>query len=272
MTVPGVVLGERVGPFAGCLGEGPLQQYAAVVGADPASVHPVALVTQIWDAQNDARGRLVPAALQDGATGGVHGEHDIVVHRPIVPGEPLRTWVEGHGSRPAGRNSLVTLRYTTVDATDAVVAEQWWTTVYLGITCEVAGAPPPPHPFPDDVRARSIRTWSTEVDVDLPRRYAEVSGDWSDHHFSVDAARASGVDRPFLHGLCTMALGAQAVVEVAAGGDASRVRRVAVRFAAPTLLGEQLDVALYDAGPGAIAFEATCAGATVIAHGRTELR
>lgn len=269
--LPGVVLGERVGPFEGCLDADLLARYDAVTGGTVDGVHPVAIVTQIWDAQNHARNQLVPAALQASATGGVHGEHDVVVHRPIVPGASLRTWVDGHGSRPAGRNSLVTLRYTTVDADDAVVAEQWWTTVYLGVTCATVGDPPPDHAFPDDARLRPLGTWSTEVDVDLPRRYAEVSGDWSDHHFSAEAARRSGVDRPFLHGLCTMGLCAQAVMDVAADGDPTRARRVAVRFAAPTLLGEPLDVVLYDAGPGAVAFEATCAGATVIAHGRAEL-
>jgi acyl dehydratase len=248
-----------------------MARYAAVTGGDPATVHPVAIVTQIWDAQNDARTRLVPAALQAGAAGGVHGEHDIVVHRPVVPGEPLRTWVDGHGSRPAGRNSIVTLRYTTVDAEGAVVAEQWWTTVYLGITCATVGGPPPDHAFPGEARSRPLGTWSTDVDADLPRRYAEVSGDWSDHHFSAEAARRSGVERPFLHGLCTMGLCAQAVIDLAADRDPTRVRRMAVRFAAPTLLGEPLDVALYDAGSGAVAFEATCAGATVITHGRAEL-
>src|SRR3954470_2387147 len=80
------------------------------------------------------------------------------------------------------------------------------------------------------------------VDADMAHRYAEVSGDWSDHHFDVDAAHRSGFERVFLHGLGTMALCAQAVVELVAGGDPERVRRVAVRFASPTFLAEQLHV------------------------------
>src|SRR5918911_1114419 len=128
-----MVLGARRGPFSGSLPSELIQQYAAAT-KDPcpsvqtgAAVPPVAIVTQIWDAQNEGRAAAVPADFQRAAVSGVHGEHDVVLHRPIVPGEPLRIWVEGHGARPAGRNSLVTLRYTTVDADDAVVAEQWWT-------------------------------------------------------------------------------------------------------------------------------------------------
>lgn len=235
------------------------------------AIPPVAIVTQIWEAQNAARAALVPESVQRAATGGVHGEHDIALHRPIVPGEPLRIWVHAHGTRPAGRNALVVLRYTALDGDGALVAEQWWTTVYLGTTCDAVGTPAPDHRFPEAARGHPIGTYTADVDDGMAQRYAEVSGDWSDHHFDVDAARRSGFDRPFLHGLCTMALCAQGVVELVADGDPARVRRVAVRFAAPTFLGERLDVRLYDAGPLGVAFEAHSAGATVVTHGRAEL-
>lgn len=275
---PGVVLGSPVGAFPGRLDADLVRRYAAAT-KDPSAtaqageaVPPVAVVTQIWEAQTAGREALVPEALVRSATGGVHGEHDVVLHRPIAPGERLRTTVEGHGSRPAGRNALVTLRYLTVDAAGAVVAEQLWSTVYLGASCDQTGDPVPDHAFPEDARERLVGAYEIDVDADMARRYAEVSGDWSAHHFDVDAARASGFDRPFLHGLCTMALCAQGVVALTAGGDPSRVRRVAVRFAAPTFIGEQLAVRVYDAGPLGYAFEAASAGATVVAHGRAELR
>lgn len=253
-------MSERCGPFDARLDDDVLARYA-----------PVAVVTQLWDAQEAARAALVPHGVQENATGGVHGEHDVVLHRPIVAGEPLRIWVDRHGTRPAGRNALVTLRYSIVDGRGDLVAEQWWTTVYLGTTCETTGAPAPDHALPDEARGHPIATYAVDVDTDMPRRWAEVTGDWSAHHFDVDAARHSGFDRPFLHGLCTMALCARGVVELAAAGDPDRVRRVAVRFATPTFLDERLSVALYDAGPNTVAFEAECAGATVITHGRAEL-
>jgi acyl dehydratase len=273
-----VIVGARRGPFVGCLDAALIQQYAAAT-KDPSpavqsgvAVPPVAIVTQIWEAQNVGRDAAVPMEFQRAAVGGVHGEHDVVLHRPLVPGEALRIWVEGHGARPAGRNSLVTLRYSAFDDGDALVAEQWWTTVYPGITCDVAGESAPDHAFPGGARDQLIGTYSVDVDTGMATRYAEVSGDWSPHHFELDAARQSGFDRLFLHGLCTMALCAQGVVELVAGGDPDRVRRVAVRFATPTFLGDRLEVRLYDAGPLACAFEADAGGATVITNGRAELR
>jgi len=278
VTAPGVLLGVRRGPFDGRVDAGLVQRYAAAT-RDPsvpaqrgAAVPPLAIVTQIWDAQEDGRAALVPDEVFGRATGGVHGEHDIVLHRPIRPGEPLRIWVEGHGARPAGRNVLATLRYSAYDRDAALVAEQWWTMVLLGSTCAPVGTPPPEHTFPDDARDRAIGTYDVVIDDDMARRYAEVSGDWSPHHFDLAAAHQSGYDRVFLHGLCTMALCAQGVVQLVADGDVERVRRIAVRFAAPAFVGEPLHVRAYDAGPLGCAFEADCVNTTVITHGRAELR
>lgn len=270
-------MGERRGPFAACLDAHLLARYAAATN-DPsprvqagAVATPVALVTQIWEAQEASRVALVAPEVLETMTGGVHGEHEVLLHRPIVPGEPLRVWVEGHGAQPKGSNALVTLRYALVDADDALVAEQWWTTVFFGATCDPVGVPMPDHSFPEQAREHLIGTYTVDVDLDMARRYAEVSGDWSAHHFDVAAARQSGVERVFLHGLCTMALCAQGVVELVAGGDPARVRRVAVRFASPAFLGEELRVHVYDAGDLGCAFEAECAGALVVTHGRAEL-
>lgn len=273
-----VRLGERQGPFDGRMDAGWIRRYAEtttdpVPGVQAGEVVPaVAVVTQIWDAQNAGREALVDRSMMANASGGVHGEHDVVLHRPIVPGEALHTWVEGHGARPAGRNVLVTLRYSTYDDSESLVAEQWWTTVFLNTTCTPIGEPAPDHALADETRQHAAGVYRVRVDEGMAKRYAEVSNDWSAHHFDLGAAERSGFDRLFLHGLCTMALCAQGVVTTVARSDPERIRRVAVRFASPTYLGEDLDVHFYEAGPLAYGFEADCAGRRVITNGLAELR
>src|SRR4029077_11282184 len=124
------------------------------------------------------------------------------------------------------------------------------------------------HTFPEEARGQQVGTYTIGVDDDMARRYAEGSGDWSPHHFDVDAARQSGMQRVFLHGLCTIALCAQGIVTLVADGDPDRIRRIGVRFATPTFMGEQLNVRVYDAGALGYAFEADSAGSNVITHGR----
>ncbi len=103
-------------------------------------------------------------------------------------------------------------------------------------------------------------------------RYAELSGDWSAHHFDAEAARRSGADGPFLHGFCTMALCARAFSEVVVGAEPSRVSRIALRFVQPVLLGRSLTVHFYDAGELGYGFEADVQGVQVVAQGRASLR
>lgn len=281
MTVPpvrpGVHLGVRRGPFPVRPDRAFVRGFAAAT-RDPSpvarsgdAVPPVALAAAIWDVQQAARQAVVPEALQRSARTGVHGEHDVLLHRPVVPGEPLDVWVEGCGARPAGDNAVVTVRYWAVGADGRLVAEQWWSTVYIGVTCEPVGSRPPDHTFPPEARDGPVGRRTVEVDVEMAYRYAELSGDRSAHHFDADAARRSGHDRPFLHGLCTMALCARAVAELVADGDQRRLRRVAVRFAAPLYLDEVLEVLVFAIDESRFAFEARRASDTVISHGRAEL-
>lgn len=276
MIGSGLQLGQRIGPFEGRLDADLIRKFAEAT-RDPSArvrsaevVPPVAAVTLLWAAQEASRAELIPVEFQSEATGGVHGAHDLVVHRPIHPGEPLQTWVEGRAARTRGSNTVVTLGYVTTDSRHELVAEQLWSTVWLGVTCQDVGEPPPGHPFPDAARDRHIGSWQVDVDADMARRYADLSGDWSLHHFDIDAARRSGADGPFLHGFSTMALCARGLADVV-GADQDRLRRIALRFVRPVLLGRRLSVQFYDAGPLGYAFEADVDGVQVIAHGRAEV-
>jgi acyl dehydratase len=278
MPAPGVVLGERRGPFFGRLTADVIRQYAeATKDPNPGAltgqaVPPVAIVTQIWEAQEVGYTDLVPDEVKDTMTSGVHGQHDIVLHRPIVLGEELRTWVEAQGSRRGGKHNLVTLRYATYGMDDAIVAEQWWTTVFLDANGEPGGDAAPEHAFPQEARRHHVADYYITADADMPHRYAEVSHDWLPHHFDDNEAQRNGFRRRFLHGLCTMGLCAQGIVLMVAHGDPERIRRMAVRFASPVYVGDELEVSLYQRQANSYVFEAEAGGATAIRNGLAELR
>jgi acyl dehydratase len=274
-------LSSRHGPFRGTLDPAAIARYAAatndtnapvVAGAAVPATFPVIL---IFDAQWAANA-AVPQSVYRSGRNGVHGEHEVTLHRALVPGEALETFSEPSAVRNTSAGARVVLHMEQFGSNGELAVEHWWTIFFPGCD-ELAdvGPEPPDHTFPEEARAHPVGSATQHVGVDTPTRYAEVSNDWSPHHFDLDAARAAGVDHLFAHGLCTMAMCTQTVVAMVAGGDPSRVRRVAVRFASPTRLDETLTVDVYDAhaslGGGVFAFEATCAGADVIRHGRLEL-
>jgi acyl dehydratase len=268
----------RHGPFPGNLAPEAIAAYAAATGdktaavLDGRAVPAVFPVISIFEPQETARAD-VPEEVWRHVRGGVHGEHDIVTHRPLVPGERLDTssWVSAVRTSRAGTQIVV--QFEQVDAGGAVVVEQWWTMVLLGLTGVAdLGTMPESHRFPDDARARPLGSVSQHVDKDIAHRYAEVSGDWAPHHFDIEAARAAGFEFVFTHGLATMAITTHLLLGLLGIADPGAVRRVAVRFASPTPLDSDLTVNAFGIDQNSIAFEAAANGTTTITHGRLELR
>jgi acyl dehydratase len=272
-----VDLDSRHGPFPGVLDPASIAAYAAATNdTSPGTlagtvVPPTYPVILVFDAQYAANAVVPPEVFATGRNG-VHGEHEVLLHRPLVPAEELTTWSEPFAIRNTRAGMRVVLHMEQYGADGELAVEQWWTTFFPGSDVLAdAGPEPPDHTFPDDARGRPVGSRTKHVDTDQPQRYAEVSHDWSAHHFDLESAKRAGFDHLFAHGLCVMAMCSQAVVELVADCDPTHVRRVAVRFASPTPLGEDVTVDVYEIDAATFAFEASCAGAAVIKHGRVEL-
>jgi acyl dehydratase len=277
--VPSNILraGDQCGPLELPLSSELVRQFAEATRdtnqhfGDGRLVPPSMVATQVYRAQFAAITELVPGDVFSAARSGVHGQHDLLLHRPISSDEKLRIFVETHSARPSGDNLRVTLHHTILDDRDDLVAEQWWTTVLLGTTAEPTGPELPDYSFSSGEEARMVSEDVVRIDEVMARRYAQVSGDHSEHHFSVDGARRSGVAAPFLHGLCTMALCARAATNTVADSDPRRLRRIAVRFAAPAFLGHDLKVKIFERPDHGFALEASCGEHTVIKNGLVQI-
>ena len=154
---------------------------------------------------------------------------------------------------------------------DGLAVEQWWTTFFPGNDLLAdAGPEPPDHTFPDAARAHPVGSRTVHVDLDQPQRYAEVSNDWSAHHFDLESVWRAGFDDLFADGLCTMAMCTHAVV--AWWRTATRHASAGSRCASPPHPPRRgPDRRRLRDPPTRYGFEATCAGPAVIKHGRLEL-
>ncbi len=188
----------RHGPFRGHLAPEIIAAYAAATGDQTAAVLaglavPAAFPVILVFAPQEAARADVPETVWQRVRGGVHGEHDIVLHRPLVPGERLDTssWISAVRTSRAGTQIVV--QFEQVGADGAVAVEQWWTMVLLGLHGVAdLGTMPADHRFPEDARCHPLGSVSQHIDNDVTHRYAEVSGDWAAHHFDIAAARGSG--------------------------------------------------------------------------------
>ena len=280
MVLPLEKLGTRYEARTATIDRDRARAYAAATN-DPNPVYlsgalapPVFAVVPTWDAMMVALHDVVPAEDQVAM---LHAEQDMHFLQPLVPGQQLSTFAEVYSLRSGRMGTRFTMRVASADASGQPVVEQFATMLIRGVDGVVdGGETPPDHAFPAEARAAKIAEVAAHVDPDQAVRYAAASGDANPIHVDAAAARAVGLPGVILHGMCTMALCANAVVGAVAGGDPARLRRLAVRFYRPVFPGSDLVTTVYDAGRGAggrrtYAFEASSGGKVVVRDGRAEV-
>ncbi|MGW1195108.1 MaoC/PaaZ C-terminal domain-containing protein [Streptomyces sp. NPDC002536] len=180
----------------------------------------------------------------------LHGGQSVALHRPI----PVRGTDVTQTSRVAavydkGKAAVIVLRTDAADADGPL-----WTSeasIYVkgeggfgGDRGPQAERREPPARTPDFTVKRGIRE-----DQALLYR---LSGDWNPLHADPEFARLAGFERPILHGLCSYGIVLKAVVDTALGGDVTRVRTYATRFAGVAYPGETLRIRMWREGDGRI--------------------
>ena len=129
--------------------------------------------------------------------------------------------------------------------------EQFNTTFIRGMSDGESGGPDKPdHSFDEALRDKLVGELTVHVDDDQTYRYRDASGDKMPIHVDDAFAKSVGLPGIIAHGLCTMAMCSQAVVKTVAGGDPSRLRRLAVRFSKPVLPGNDVVTTIYDIDEG----------------------
>ncbi|MFF3762630.1 MaoC/PaaZ C-terminal domain-containing protein [Streptomyces sp. NPDC001922] len=171
----------------------------------------------------------------------LHGGQRIELHRPIpVRGTAVQT------SRIAavydkGKAAVIVLRSAAADDDGTL----WTSDTQIFVRGEggfggergPSGRLELPGREPDRTVERPIRE-----DQALLYR---LSGDWNPLHADPEFAKLAGYDRPILHGLCSYGMTLKAVVDTALGGDVSRVRAYATRFAGVVFPGETLRIRMW---------------------------
>lgn len=179
----------------------------------------------------------------------VHGEQAVVLHRPLpTDGDIIgRTTVTGLVDKGAGRGALLYTEKTVTEATTGMLLATTQSTTFLradGGFGKGQGEVRPPHPMP---------TYEPDLVVDLPTRpeqalYYRLNGDDNPLHSDPAAAARAGFPRPILHGLCTMGVVCHALLRGLGEYDASAMRDVRLRFAAPVYPGESIRTEMWQDG------------------------
>lgn len=207
----------------------------------------------------------------------IHLASDAHFYQAIVPGTNVIARAWWLGVQPSTRGALLS-HACSLSRGDGVPMLENYTTVLLPERRDETqwGVPAPEVRVEGLRRASSVARRIVTIEDDQPDRYARMSGDKQAIHLDDEAARAAGFPRRVLHGACTMAMCAAAVVDLAADGHASRLARLAMRFHRPVHPGDRLSIEISHplefGGVACHAVRAACGGRTIVRAGRADVR
>lgn len=110
---------------------------------------------------------------------------------------------------------------------------------------------------------------ATTTEAIIPDNQAHIyrlSGDYNPLHIDPEAARFGGFNEPILHGLCTFGYCGQLLLGALCDNDASRFRKIKVRFSSPVFPGDVLQVRAWEDGTGRVLFEAVVGDKVVVSN------
>ncbi|MBF5096106.1 3-alpha,7-alpha,12-alpha-trihydroxy-5-beta-cholest-24-enoyl-CoA hydratase [Azospirillum sp. INR13] len=186
----------------------------------------------------------------------LHGEQAVTLHGPmpasgrgVVDGRMLGAWDKGVGKGAVFAQEKILRLDGNPEPLATVV-----TTAFGRSEGGFGGATdgqPEPHPVPDRAPDLSLEMPTTPSQALLYRH----SGDLNPLHADPAAARAAGFPRPILHGLCTYAITARAVLAACCDYRPECILHHQARFSAPVFPGETITVDLWIDGD-AVSFQA----------------
>jgi acyl dehydratase len=196
----------------------------------------------------------------------VHGEQEVILHKPIAPEGSLESVTTITGIYDKGSGTVIATETVSTDLADGQPLFTTRSSMFIigtggwgGDRGPAASGPGRPDRSPDlELRQR------TGHDQALLYR---LSGDRNPLHSDPAVAAAGGYPRPILHGLCTYGFVGRALLGSLCDGDPARFVRLRCRFSAPVYPGDELVTSVWRLQDDLALFETTRDGGEVVVRG-----
>lgn len=253
------------------------------LGADPMSRDELRFVYEPWLEALPTMAAVLAGPgfwIRHPATGidwanSLHGEQEIVLHRPLPPTGTVvgRMCVESLIDKGSGKGSLLTTRNDLHDAaTDELIASVYATAFNRndGGFGGPAGSRPPVHPTPERVADHVVELPTLPQAALLYR----LNGDDNPLHAEPAVAIGAGFRMPILHGLCTYGIAGHALLKAVCGYDPKRMKSLRARFSAPVYPGETIRTEIWQEDATTFAYRCSVVerGIPVITGGLMQTR
>lgn len=179
----------------------------------------------------------------------LHGEQNLVLHRPLPPSAEIvaQSRVVEAFDRGEGKGAVLQLETEARLAADDAPLFTSTMTIVARADGGFGGSkatPPAPHALPDR-SPEHVVSFRTRTDQALLYR---LNGDRNPLHADPAFAARAGFDRPILHGLCSYGVACRALIKSACEGDSDRIAEFSARFSSPAFPGDTIDTEVWRDG------------------------
>ncbi|MCH7586302.1 MAG: MaoC family dehydratase N-terminal domain-containing protein [Acidobacteria bacterium] len=200
----------------------------------------------------------------------VHGEQDMIFHRPMRPGETLVFTPLLESVEDKGKGATYVSKVTATTSDGEVVNEQLSTIFVRGAGSGTER--PKSNPTAPPAHHHQVASFTKHVDQGMPEDYAAASGDHNPIHTDPGVAVAVGLPGVINHGLGTLSIVSGGLVDQLAEGDPVRIRRIQVRFTDMVIPGSDLETSVFSSDGGSFIFETTRPDGKVVMMGVVEVK
>lgn len=203
----------------------------------------------------------------------VHGDQKMVFVKPLMAGMEVAFSAEVSDIQDKGSGEVLALRSQSMVDGEIVCESNWGLFVRgIGSGKKSGGGKEPSAPKPAETSdPEPVFTSTINVPADITPRYADASNDRNPIHLDEKVAKEAGLKGIVVHGLCTMSMAMQKIIDGHLGGVPENLKSLAVRFSAPVYPGDTLMLECFEVGEGSIKFEASSGGVKVIKGGFAEI-
>ena len=179
----------------------------------------------------------------------LHGEQELIFHRPIPPDGTMTTTgkITGLYDKGKGKGALVVAESDTFHDSGRKLFTST-ITIFGRLDGGFGGQnlKKPPVVFPD---RQPDFTVTATPSPDQPLLY-RLSGDVFQLHVDPEFARMAGFEKPIMHGLCTHGFACRALIASLIPGKPEQARRMACRFTSTLYPGVPIRTLIWKTGAG----------------------
>ncbi len=175
----------------------------------------------------------------------LHGEEEVLIHKPLPPESKLRTETRVKDVFDKGKAALLILETNTSDENGEALYSVRMSLFLRGEGGFGGPEGPKPANVAPDREPDGVIERTTLPQLSLIYR---LSGDKNPLHADPDFAKQGGFDRPIIHGLLSYGLCCKAIVDELLDGDVTKVAGYGARFAGVGFPGETYQISHWREG------------------------